>query len=293
MQTLSKTSMLKWFLAASLAAGLAVGAPAHANEVKEKGEKHEGFDTEHIFGFTEGADIGEKGEREAESGTVGAFGRSAGRYTSIDSETALRYVVLEGFRASIGAHYDYDNFHDVPGLPDRNAFNFAGLATELRWHPVERTSASPVGLTLSLTPEWRRINEGSARESYATTAELLIDAEIIPGKLFTALNVAFEPSVTRGAGAWEHEDALEIGLAAAYALTDNFVVGGEIRHLSSGQRGPFEAEALYIGPSVYYRLTSDFSIKFAWSEQIPSGTGHLDLVNFERHQALLLLVKGF
>jgi hypothetical protein len=293
MQASSKISMWRPLATSLLAAGLIFSAAARADEVKQKGEKHEGFDTEHIFGFTEGADIGEKGEIEAESGTVGAFGRSAGRYTSIDSETALRYVVVEGFRASVGAHYDYDNFHDVPGLPDRNAFNVAGLATELRWHPVERSSASPVGMTLSLTPEWRRINEGAISESYAVTAELLLDAEIIPGKFFTAFNLAYEPSVTRGEGAWEHEDALEIGLAAAFALTDNLVVGGEIRHLSSGDRGPFAAQALYVGPSVYYRFTKDFSLKFAWSEQIPSETGHLDLVNFERHQALLLLVKGF
>ena len=32
-------------------------------------------DTEHIFGFTEGADIGDKGESELESITIGRLGK--------------------------------------------------------------------------------------------------------------------------------------------------------------------------------------------------------------------------
>ena len=34
-------------------------------------------DSEHLFGFTEGADIGKVGEREAETETIGHFGKSA------------------------------------------------------------------------------------------------------------------------------------------------------------------------------------------------------------------------
>ena len=34
-----------------------------------------GIDTEHIFGFTEGSDIGKKGEKEIESSLTGRFGK--------------------------------------------------------------------------------------------------------------------------------------------------------------------------------------------------------------------------
>ena len=55
-------------------------------------------DTEHIFGFTEGADIGEKGEKELESNTTGLLGK-AGSYAVLLNETAFRYGVADGFRA--------------------------------------------------------------------------------------------------------------------------------------------------------------------------------------------------
>jgi hypothetical protein len=65
-----------------------------------EGEKRP-FDTEHIFGFTEGADIDVKGEIEVESTFTSRFGRP-GQYGVLENETAARYVFAEGFRASIG-----------------------------------------------------------------------------------------------------------------------------------------------------------------------------------------------
>ena len=43
----------------------------------------EGIDTEHIFGFMIGADVGEVGELEFQSQTTGRFAKSAGRYAAI------------------------------------------------------------------------------------------------------------------------------------------------------------------------------------------------------------------
>jgi hypothetical protein len=53
-----------------LAVTLIALTPARASDV----------DSEHLFGFTEGADIGEAGEREAETETIGRFGRAEGTY---------------------------------------------------------------------------------------------------------------------------------------------------------------------------------------------------------------------
>ena len=53
-------------LAAALAVCLLGLGPAQAHEAANPGE-HEELDTEHIFGFTEGAYIGEKGEQEIEN----------------------------------------------------------------------------------------------------------------------------------------------------------------------------------------------------------------------------------
>lgn len=275
-----------------LSAFLALGS-AHAHEAASAG--HEELDTEHIFGFTEGADIGEKGEKELEGTTDFRFGRP-GSYTAIESETAYRYVFADRLRASLSGLVDYHNIAGVPGLADKNAFDFSGIASEWRWHPIERSATSPVGATLSLTPSWRRIDDqsGAPSEIYAASTEILVDAAPVRDKLFTAFNLDYEPSIARAGGGWTHNDFLEASLAMAYAVTPDVLFGAEIRHLSTGENGPFAAHGLFVGPSIYYKLSKDFAIKAAWSEQIPDETTHrLDLVNFERHQARLVLVKGF
>jgi hypothetical protein len=64
-------------LAPSLYLSLAFLLPAiaHAQESEpERARNIASFDTEHIFGFAEGSDIGSKGELEIESVTIGSFG---------------------------------------------------------------------------------------------------------------------------------------------------------------------------------------------------------------------------
>ena len=63
-------------------------------------------DTEHIFGFTEGSDIGGKGEKEFENTTIGHFGRP-GSFSVFTNEAAFRYGLVEHFRASFGVLADY------------------------------------------------------------------------------------------------------------------------------------------------------------------------------------------
>src|ERR1700733_7927705 len=40
------------------------------------------IDTEHLFGFTIGSDVGEVGEREIESSATGRFGKQTGTYNA-------------------------------------------------------------------------------------------------------------------------------------------------------------------------------------------------------------------
>jgi hypothetical protein len=56
-----------------------LSAGARAEEARRNGAVAGPLiDSEHIFGFAEGSDIGEKGELEIESTTIGSFGAPAG-----------------------------------------------------------------------------------------------------------------------------------------------------------------------------------------------------------------------
>jgi hypothetical protein len=279
---------------AALAAALLLPGLAIAEETKPGGES---IDTEHIFGFTEGADIGEKGEAELENSTAFRFGKKI-NYSTSENETAYRYVIADHFRVSLSGFFDYHSIDGVPGLQDRNGFGFAGMASELRWQLLEHDKA-PMDMTLSLAPQWHRIDElsGAMRESYALPAAVLIDRVLIPNKLFAAFNLTYMPSVTRIGEGWQHNSAMDISAAVSYAYTPEVFLGAEIRHLSGDsftQPGLFAAHGLYIGPSAYFKLSEKTSLKFAWSVQVPDETaGRLDLRDFEHHQILVQFVKNF
>jgi hypothetical protein len=252
------------------------------------------IDTEHIFGFTEGADIGGKGEGELENTTIGRPGRP-GSFAAFTSEMALRYGLEEHFRASFGALADYHNIRSVPDLTDRTALNFSGLSSEFRWQLLERV-ASPVDLTLSFSPEWRRIDDASgvAAESYVFPIVLLADTALVPNAMFAAINLTYAPAFTRTNGSWQQEHPLEISPAIAAAITEGVFLGAEIRHITRNQDGFFTGHALFVEPSVFIKISESLSVKAAWSAQIPDETTkHLDLVSFERHQVLAVFVKNF
>src|SRR5215831_7800764 len=116
------------------AASLVIPGAVEAQEQDAAGAASDlEIDTEHIFGFGEGSDVGAKGELEVESFTIGSFGAAAGNF-SIGNETSFRYSILDGFRLSVGGLFDDFGLHDVQSPGARNGPNFSGLITEARWN---------------------------------------------------------------------------------------------------------------------------------------------------------------
>jgi hypothetical protein len=285
-----------WRLPLILSLAFLLPALAHAQEAEPaRAGSPPGFDTEHIFGFAEGSDIGVMGEREIESVTIGSFGAPAGGYANIDNETSFRYGVTNDLRLSIGTLTDYFNIHDVPGLGDRSDPELSGLITEARWHILDwRTS--PFGMTLSLNPQWRRTDPTSGQSSgnYAIPATLLIDKEVIPSKFFTVLNLIYMPSFLRPNGKPEHDDAFTIIAGGSYAITPNILFGTEVRHENLAQNGNLNAHALFVGPQLFVSLAKNLSAKIAWAAQIPDIAAHsLDLTSYQRHQVEFQFAYSF
>lgn len=253
-------------------------------------------DTEHIFGFTEGTDLGAKGERELEIASTGLFGKH-GAFAAVGTETTLRYGVGEGFRASLGMVDDYHGIHDSPGLDDRAFFGFGGLTTEFRWTLLERDKA-PFGAVLSFAPEWRRrdATSGAPLAYWAMPVGLLFDKALIDKKLYVALNAFYLPNFSHGeaGGPWAVQHGTEVTFAAAYAIAPRIFLGGELRQLAQNADGFMTTRGLFVGPSVYWRLSDSINLKLAWSAQIPDAGSHrLDLVNYERHQIFVQFATGF
>ena len=286
------------FVSTLLAVPLAIAilglGSLQAHEATNRGGPEE-LDTEHIFGFTEGAYIGEKGEKEIENTAVERFGKSRA-YSFFENETAFRYVIPGDIRFSFGTLVEGYAIQEGLGPSQRTGFGFEGATGEVRWQPLQQSKGLPLDLTLSFSPQWSRIDDATGEEAdtYSGQAAILAVAAIDPDKLYVGFNFICEPAMTRDFDGWRNNSSLEVSLAAAYAVVPGIFAGAEIRHLNGSEQGLFSSHALYFGPSLYAKLSDTFAIKVAWSEQVPDGlNGRLDLENFARHQALLLLVKSF
>src|SRR5262249_24552959 len=67
------------------------------------------IDTEHLFGFTIGTDIGEVGEKEFESNTLSRLGKRAGSYSALSQSLSLEYTAVQNLRLEVsatGVYYD-------------------------------------------------------------------------------------------------------------------------------------------------------------------------------------------
>jgi hypothetical protein len=266
-----------------------------ADEMQTKaGATGSEVDSEHIFGFSEGSDIGSQGEREIESVTIGSFGK-LGNYSNIDNETSFRYGVTDQLRLSIGTLTDFYGINNSPGLSNRSIATFSGLIGEMRVNLLDRTKA-PFGMSLSINPQWRQIDpvSGETTGNYAIPATLLIDKEVISDKFFVATNLIYTPSFLRVNGMRGHDDAFTVITAGTYALGSKIFAGAELRYEDLAQNGTFIAHALFIGPNLFYRFSPTFTAKVAWAIQVPDvGSNALDLTSYERHQVELQIAYNF
>ena len=101
----------------------------------------EGIDTEHIYGFMIGTDVGERGEREFQTETTGRFSRQAGTYQAVGQQLELEFVPINNFRVEIGTTLAAHNIEQVPGFLDRTQANWQGASLDLRYRFLNRDSA--------------------------------------------------------------------------------------------------------------------------------------------------------
>jgi hypothetical protein len=280
--------------------GTADSAPADSRKHADKtGE----VDTEHMFGFTEGTDIGAKGERELETDSTGRFGRLGGSYNNAATAMEAKYSLSDRFRLSAVATVAYYDISGVNGLDDRRQGALQSVSFDARYRLFDREHA-PFGLTISVEPHWGFADDASGAPADQQRADFRVfaDRELIADRLFAALNVGYEPAQTRihASGETFRDSTLGIAAALAMQVMPNVFVGTEVRslrHYEGLGLNSFAGQALYIGPTLYATFGQGYFLSAAWNVQVwgavAASSGALDLVNFERHQVKLRLGVTF
>jgi hypothetical protein len=280
-----------------IATNLAAGAQTTADVFHEAESKY-------MFGFIDGSDIGNEGEKAMEYETTGSFQKRGGRYAAIEHELAFEHVLTQNFAYELSAHALSHSIRGVEGLDDRNSTQFSGASAKLRYLIIGRGPGSPFGLTLSAEPEWSRVDgtDGTAVRAYSSTFKTVADTELITNRLYAALNLIYEPEIAKPAdnGMWERSSSVGVGMGLTYRFTPVLAMGvaAEYDRAYEGLTfQTFDGHALFAGPTLQINISRKVLLAAAFMAQV---AGHavddprpLDLANFERYRANLKIEVEF
>jgi hypothetical protein len=256
-------------------------------------------DSEHLFGFTEGSDIGERGEKEFETDSTGRFGRQGGTYSVLSTALEGKYTPVDYFRIGGSATIAAYSLNGVPGFDDRRDPTLQEVALDLRYRVFDREKA-PFGLTFALEPHRGFADEasGAPADQYGGKFSALVDKEIVAKRVFAAFNLLYDAEVTRphGAGTVKRESTFGASAAVTAQMRPGLFCGAEVRYLRLYDGlafGSFTGKAVYAGPTLYAKLPGTWWLSAAWNVQIAGGrnglSSSLDLADFDRNQTKLRL----
>jgi hypothetical protein len=263
----------------------------------------EPIETEHLFGFTLGSDVGEVGEREIEGSLTGRFAKQTGSYIAAESTMSAEFVPIANLRTEYAAAINSYDIAGVGGLTDQRYSAFGGLSADFRYRFLDRATA-PFGLALGAEPHWGRADEisGEPANQYGVDFVAAADRELVPDRVVAAFNLLYQPESMRTnvTGTWSDESTAGLAIAVMARVHADIFLGGEARYLRRYDGlalQTFAGQGFFIGPTIYAKLSERAWIAAAWSAQVAGNAatsiGSLDLVNFERHQARLLFGISF
>jgi hypothetical protein len=253
-------------------------------------------ETEHLFGFTIGSDIGHVGHREIFIDTTSRFGKRVGSYGASTSRVEAGFTPFANFHIAIGTAGSLHKIIGVPGLDDRHRFAFEAVSFEARTLLIDRNKG-PLGLAVVVEPHIAFVEEvsGQSVRKQAVEFKLVADKELVKDRLFGALNVLFEPERVRASGITETESTFGVSGALAVRVATNVFIGGEVRYLHKYEGAllnEYAGNATFVGPTLFAKINEKGFLSAAWSVQVAGGSvdtpgARLDLDHFTRHQVKL------
>ena len=167
---------------------------------------------------------------------------------------------------------------------------------------IHRAPATPVGLTVSVEPEWSRVDD-VGRTNSAFSAETRSSS--IPSSFREHFSLRRTPSISRlnraisGRPAWIPSTDFGVAAALAYRLDPSLaegmkqvVLGAELEYYRGHDTlgfTSFSGDSLSFGPTLYMHFNDTLFVEAAISTQIAGrAVGDpvpLDLVHFSRNKA--------
>lgn len=256
-------------------------------------------DTEHMFGFSEGSDIGTPFQPEAEAELVGRVGRVGGSYNAETLNLSLKYPLSHWFRIAPSVAATRFDIAGNPDMPDLNGIGLERVGLEFRLRPFDREDHL-FGLTLVASPFVGFLDAATGAPGTAWGSFFLVaaDREVVPDRLFAALNLFYGFARSQDASTGWLVDGSELSFSAAATarLWEGLYLGAEVRYrrgFDSLAFGNLLGQAVYVGSTFYATLGKGASLSGAWNIQAWGQTTGLDqgldLTLFERQMFKLRL----
>jgi hypothetical protein len=261
------------------------------------------IETEHLFGFTIGSDVGNVGEREFEGSVTGRFAKRTGTYGAGSGTMSAEFVPLANLRTEFTAAFNAYDIAGVSGLADQHYGAVGGFSADIRYRLLDRASA-PIGFAIGAEPHWSRTDDvsGEPVSEYGVDFVAAADWEIVRDRVVAAVNLLYQPDTARSrtTGLWSQQSTAGVALGVMAQIHPGIFVGGEARYLRQYEGiglNTLAGQGLFAGPTLYVKFSETAWMTLAWSAQIAGHAaatpGSLDLINFERRQARLLFGINF
>jgi hypothetical protein len=266
----------------TLAAAVSAALPAAADAQTKKNNGTQDSNAvpevpgDDIFGFTSTTDTGDKGDAGFANELTGFGGKRGGSFTALSNKMEFSYTPAEDWWVAASAFVSYDRIKGVPEILDIDKTQFEGFSTEIQYRLIKRTASNPFALAVAVEPAYAFIDLGSGQKSdaYGAAFKLLVDAVVVPDRIFWAANIVWAPVRSQDItdrNIWTSTSASQLSTALTFQLSNSFFIGAEIMQFAA-YNGSFFNErsgyAYYLGPTLLWKITDKVVFNTTWQPQI-------------------------
>ena len=258
-----------------------------------------------IFGFTSTTDTGEKGDIGFANELTGFRGKRSGSYLALSNKMELSYTPAEDWWVAASGFVSYNNINGVPDFLNINRTQFEGFSAEIQYRVIKRSASNPFALAVAVEPAYAFIDLSTGQKSnaYGAAFKLLVDAVVVPDRIFWAANVVWAP--VRGQDVtdrsiWTTSSASQLTTALTFQLSEKLFVGADFMQFTTYDGSFFNQRAgyaYYLGPTLLWKITDKIVFNTTWQPQIAGRSSDntnltYDLDTFTRAQFRFKLAVG-
>ncbi len=193
------------------------------------------IETSQLFGFLLGSDVGSAGDKDIESETDFEGQRRGSTYQTLAQSLSSEYAFTNRFSLELALNGNSARIRNITGFDDTNRTDFSGLSLAFKSLLVPRGKGSPFGVAVLAGPAWSRMDDQSGTRivGYSGEMRLIGDTELIPNRLYLALNGSYEPNISKDKGAtqWARNARVDLASALVYRVTPRLSLGTNLEYL--------------------------------------------------------------